>query len=127
MKVAFPSTEDQGLDGAVFSHFGSAPFFIIVDTADNSHESVGNCDLHHQHGQCQPLAALGGHEVDAVVVGGIGRGALQRLRGAGVEVYRAVQGAVSENLALFTGGKLAPYDFHFVCSGHSGDDACGHH
>lgn len=127
MKVAFPSTQDQGLTSAVFSHFGSAPFFIIVDTADDSHVSIGNCDLHHQHGQCQPLAALGGKAVDAVVVGGIGQGALNRLRGAGVDVYRAIKGSVSENLALLKEGNLAPYDPLFVCSGHSGNDGCGHH
>ena len=127
MKVAFPSTDDQGLESPVFSHFGSAPFFIIVNADDGSYVSIGNCDLHHAHGQCQPLAALGGQEVQAVVVGGIGQGALKRLRGAGIAVHRAVKGSVAENLALFREGNLPPYDAFFVCSGHSGDDACGHH
>ena len=127
MKVAFPSTQDQGLDSDVYSHFGSAPFFIIVDTETDTQVSVGNCDPNHGQGQCQPLAALGGRDVDAVVVGGIGRGALQRLRGANVEVYRAVKGSVAENLALLSNGQLPPYDFHFVCSGHTGDNDCGHH
>jgi predicted Fe-Mo cluster-binding NifX family protein len=127
MKIAFPTTDDQGLASPVFSHFGSAPHFIIVDSEDRSFASIGNTDLHHQHGQCQPLKALGGQKVDAVVVGGIGQGALNRLRESGVDVFRAVQGTVAENLDLLENGKLTAYDALFVCSGHENGDGCAHH
>ena len=32
MKICFPVTADEGLESAVYSHFGSAPLFLLVDT-----------------------------------------------------------------------------------------------
>jgi len=72
MKIAFPSQKNDGVDSVVYSHFGSANFFIIMDSQTGETNAVRNHDLNHAHGKCQPLAALGGNTVDAVVVGGIG-------------------------------------------------------
>ena len=72
MKIAFPVQEDRGMDSAVYGHFGSAPHFIIVDSDNGAFQAASNPDMHHQHGQCQPIAALSGNPVDAIVVGGIG-------------------------------------------------------
>ncbi|CAB5104325.1 hypothetical protein D3OALGA1CA_4754 [Olavius algarvensis associated proteobacterium Delta 3] len=71
MRIAFPTEADLGLDSPVFGHFGSAPNFIIIDCDTGDFETIGNTDLHHAHGQCEPLRALDGRTVDAVVVGGI--------------------------------------------------------
>ena len=79
MKIAFPTQFDHGLESPVFGHFGSAGYFLVVDDASGAVETIVNADRDHLHGQCQPLAALGGNKVDAVVVGGIGGGALQKL------------------------------------------------
>ena len=68
MKIAFPTDSDNGLESQVFNHFGSAPFFIVVDSDTNEHEIINNQDLNHTHGKCQPLKALGGKNVDVVVV-----------------------------------------------------------
>ena len=70
MKIAFPAETYAEMESQVFNHFGSANFFVIVDTEEGSCEKVLNQDLDHQHGNCQPLKALGGRTVDAVVVGG---------------------------------------------------------
>lgn len=124
MKIAFPSQEDIGLQSPIYGHFGSAACFIVVDTAGGNCESVVNSDRIHQHGGCQPLAALGGRQVDAVVVGGIGLGALKKLNSAGIRVFRAAEGTVSENLALFQSKKLPEYTSVMTCAGHGGD--CAH-
>ena len=76
MRIAFPTLEDLGLDATVHNHFGSAAYFVIVDSSDDSVTVRANPDQHHDHGQCQPLRALGDTRVDAVVVGGIGGGTL---------------------------------------------------
>jgi predicted Fe-Mo cluster-binding NifX family protein len=124
MKIAFPTENNKGMDSLVFGHFGSAPFFIVVDSLALTTESIPNADLHHQHGQCQPLAALNGRTVDAVVVGGIGAGALNKLQAAGIRVYRGVEGSVSENLHLIQAGKLAEFDRSLTCAGHGGSHEC---
>ncbi len=125
MKICFPVENLQGLESQVFGHFGSAPGIVIVDTESKDIEEISNGDVHHAHGMCQPLKALGGRKVDAIAVGGIGAGALMKLNNRGVAVYRAVQGTVSENFSLVVKGVLPEFDSRFTCAGHAGG-GCAH-
>ena len=118
MHIAFPINEDKGLDSPVHNHFGTAAYFLIAKTEDGGFETVANADLGHDHGQCQPMAALGGHSVDAVVVGAIGAGALKKMQSASIRVYRGVEGTVSDNLSLAKAGKLPEFLMAQTCSGH---------
>lgn len=126
MKIAFPVTEDRGLESPVYSHFGSAPHFVVLDSGSGAFEALGNTDAHHEHGQCQPLKALGGTAVDLVVVGGIGAGALLKLQSQGIKVFRAVEGNVMENLELLKSGKLPEFLVNMTCAGHQGGSGCHH-
>ena len=72
------------------------------------------------------MAALGGTEVDAVVVGGIGGGALMKLNAAGIRVFRAVEGTVADNLGLFGEGKLPELTMDQTCAGHGHGGGCAH-
>lgn len=126
MRIAFPSQDDNGLESPVYGHFGSAPFFLVVDDETGAVEAVSNRDLNHIHGQCQPLKAIGSAKVDAVVVGGIGAGALNGLLSAGIKSFRAVQGTVKENLELFRKGALPQYTMNQTCGGHGADGHCAH-
>lgn len=125
MKIAFPTEIDNGSDSIVFNHFGSANFFIIVDSETGEIEVILNQDLNHQHGKCQPLKALGGMNVDTVVVGGIGGTAMTKLKKGGVKIYKAIEGTISENLAQFKAGDLVEFMPFDVCGGHSGG-VCSH-
>ena len=42
--------------------------------------------------RCNPIKALSGEVVDAVVVGGIGKGAIIKLNSMGIKVYKAIEG-----------------------------------
>lgn len=126
MKVCFPTEALQGLESPVYGHFGSAPGFVIVDTDNQQFEEIPNGDLHHAHGMCQPLLALGGRQVDGVVVGGIGLGALMKLQAQGIQVFRAVQGTVKENLGLIRNARLPLFSREHTCAGHEGG-GCSHH
>ena len=126
MKIAFPVQENNGMNSVVYSHFGTAGFFIIVDSESDEMKVAGNSDLNHAHGKCQPLAALGGNTVDAVVVGGIGKGALKKLNDAGIATYRAVEGTVSDNLSLIKSGKLPEFLTNQTCAGHQDIGGCAH-
>jgi predicted Fe-Mo cluster-binding NifX family protein len=120
MIVAFPVLEDKGLDSAVHGHFGSAPHFVFMDLDKDSVEVFDNPDQDHQHGACNPTVALGGRKVDSVVVGGIGGGALKKLKDSGIVVYRAVEGNVAENARLIKAGKLPEFEPSHVCGHHHG-------
>lgn len=124
MKIAFPAERDLGLDSPVYGHFGTAHYFIVVDTETGEPTAIENGDRNHTHGNCRPVESFGGLSVDAVVVGNIGRGALEKLGKAGIKAYRGVEGTVSENFSLAKIGKLPPYQVHQTCGGHGG---CGHH
>jgi predicted Fe-Mo cluster-binding NifX family protein len=124
MKIAFPTTDDKGMASSVYGHFGSAPRFIIVDSESRAVESASNPDSEHAHGRCRPTVALGGRTVDAVVVGGIGGGALTRLNAAGIRVYRAVEGTVAENLDLIGKELLPLFTPDQTCAGHGAGETC---
>lgn len=118
MKVCFPIESNEGLLSAVYGHFGSAPGFLLVDSVSSELTAISNGDSVHQHGACNPVAGLAGQEIDAVVVGGIGGGALYKLNAAGLRVYQAQPGSVAENLALFQANQLPEYLPGHTCGGH---------
>jgi len=129
MKIAFPVVENNGIDSSVHGHFGSAPFFVFVDLDTDAVDVFENPDKDHEHGACNPLGALGGRQVDGVVVGGIGGGALKKLNRDGITVYRAVEGTVAENAALIKAGNLPVFAPDQVCGHHHGvqiEGGCAH-
>ena len=118
MRIAFPTQEKNDRQSPVHNHFGSAPYFIIVDTDTDESHIIDNQNLDHTHGNCQPLVALGGTAVDAVVVGGIGGGALRKLLSNGIKTYRAVEDTVQANLELIKDGELSEFSPEHTCKGH---------
>jgi predicted Fe-Mo cluster-binding NifX family protein len=124
MKVCIPVAEDRGLESLVYGHFGSAPLFMLVDSETMSVASLGNRDQAHVHGQCSPVQALAGARPDAVVVGGIGGGALLGLRGAGIKVYRSSGGTVAQVVQQLQAGELPEMSENSACSGHAGGHRC---
>ena len=124
MKVGFAVQMNDGVESRVYDHFGSAPAFIIVDTEEKEVVTVNNKDLHHVHGACNPVMALDGKSVDAMVVGGIGAGALVKLNASGIKVYGAGALTVKENLALLRESKLQELSVNNSCRSHQG--GCGH-
>jgi predicted Fe-Mo cluster-binding NifX family protein len=126
MKVCFPVQKDEGMDSSVYNHFGSAPVFVVVDTDANSTVAVSNQDQHHTHGACSPMKALNNQKVDAIVVGGIGAGALNGLNRMGIKVHRSQGATIRENIELITKGNLAELTLQQCCGGHSHDGGCAH-
>ncbi len=118
MKICFPVQKDEGMDSTVYNHFGSAPAFVVVDTHTNSHSTIKNNDQHHVHGACNPLKALDNREVDAVVVGGIGAGALTKLNQMGIAVHKSQAATIRENLALHAAQSLPELTMQGCCGGH---------
>ncbi len=119
MKICFPVVEDQGLESEVYGHFGSAPLFIVVNTETKEIKALNNGDEHHEHGACQPLKALGGQDVDAIVVGGIGGGALMGLNRAGLVVYQAQGLTISDNITCLIQAGLPVLTPAQTCGGHA--------
>jgi predicted Fe-Mo cluster-binding NifX family protein len=118
MQICIPVLDDRGLDSRVSAHFGSAPAFLIVDSESGQCRAIANNNQHHQHGMCQPLAAIAGEAIDSIVVGGIGMGALMKLQAAHIAVYHAQGETAGETLQAARAGTLRLV---------SPATACGHH
>ncbi|MFH1077188.1 MAG: NifB/NifX family molybdenum-iron cluster-binding protein [Pseudomonadota bacterium] len=123
MKICIPVQENNGMESIVYGHFGSAPFFIMHDTGTGETKEITNKNQHHEHGACQPVATLGGEAVDAVIVGGIGAGAIMGLNANGIKVYKSIEGTIKNNITALEKGELSELMAHNACSHHGG---CSH-
>lgn len=120
MKICIPVEKNNGLESVPFNHFGSAPYFIIYDSESKGIKEINNEDLHHAHGMCQPLKALGGEDVDAILVGGIGAGALMKLNNQGIKVYKVKEDIVGKNIEFLQNGELQEFSASHTCNHHHG-------
>ena len=123
MKICVPVEVNNGLESKPFGHFGSAPMFVVCDLESGNLSTINNGDLGHEHGKCQPIKALSGETVDAVIVGGIGQGAIVKLNSMGIKVYKSEEGSISDNINLLNQGKLEEFNMNHTCNHHG----CGHH
>ncbi|WP_366777632.1 metalloregulator ArsR/SmtB family transcription factor [uncultured Clostridium sp.] len=122
MKICFPVKSNLGMESIPYGHFGTAPMFVVCDLEKGEVNTVDNGDLGHEHGHCQPMKALSGAEVDAVVVGGIGRGAILGLNERGIKVYKAIEGSIQENIEAYKNGELKEFSMNHTCN----HDGCAH-
>lgn len=130
MKICIPVEEDRGMQSQVCGHFGSAPVFLVVDTESGEFRAIANKNMHHGHGMCQPLKTLSGVELDGVVVGGIGMGALSKLKTAKIEVYLSEYPTVEETVNAYKAFTLKKFTPATACGQHvhsgQGQGRCRH-
>jgi len=120
MKICVPVMTDKGWQSEVCAHFGSAPMFLVVDTDSKTAEAVPNANEHHAHGMCNPLGAIQGRGIQVVIVGGIGAGAVQKLRASGIEVFSTDLPTAAQAIAVYEAGNLQPVSLQNACSHHGG-------
>lgn len=119
MKICIPVLKDDGLKSEVSEHFGSAPIFLIVDTESKDCKAIKNTNEHHSHGMCQPLAVVAGEDFGGIVVGGIGMGALNKLKAAGKKVMKTSEKDVESLLKAYEAGNIEEVDAKGACQNHS--------
>jgi predicted Fe-Mo cluster-binding NifX family protein len=94
---------------------------MVVDTERGSCRAITNRNLHHDHGMCQPLGQLAGESLDAMVVGGIGMGALGKLKAANIRVYFSEHATVEETITAFKTGTLREVTPATACAHHGNE------
>ena len=127
MNICIPIEEEKGLQSQVCAHFGSAPAFMIVDTETGACRAIVNRNQHHGHGMCMPLQALQGEQIEGVVVGGIGMGALSKLTAARIKVYLSEHATVEEVVQAFKAGSLKLMQPGMACGAHGSHAGNGPH
>ena len=120
MRLCIPTDDDLGLAGRLSSHFGSAPYFTLVDSETGDLQVVANLQAEHEPGSCTSAQALAGCGVGAVVCRSLGRRAFGRLRAMGLPVFVAEDEEVSDALEAYRAGRLARLTSESACHGGRG-------
>jgi predicted Fe-Mo cluster-binding NifX family protein len=96
MKICIPTETGDGVKAKMCGHFGSAPYFTIYDNDQETFEIIDNTNRHHVHGSCNPIEIIDGNNVEAVICGGIGVRALQKLNARGIKTLKSTAQTVEE-------------------------------
>ena len=119
MRLAIPYD-----NGQVFQHFGRSEQFKIYEVADGAIESTHVLENNGEgHGALVTL--LQQEHVDVLICGGIGVGAQNALKAAGIRFYGGVQGEADKAAADFLADRLA-YDPAVRCEHHGEGHGHGH-
>jgi len=89
VRVAIPSEGEGGLDGRRAGHFGHCDVFTFIDLEGDTIKEVSTIpNMEHMQGGCMvPVNLLAEHNVNILVVGGIGMRPLMGFRQVGIDVY----------------------------------------
>ena len=122
-RIAIPSVNNGGLDGQRSGHFGHCDVFTLVDVEDGEIKEVSTIpNQEHVQGGCMvPVNFLAGHNVNALIVGGIGMRPLMGFRQVGIDVYHdAVRPEIRPVVEDLIAGKLPIISDDQVCGGGHG-------
>ncbi|APE96170.1 NifB/NifX family molybdenum-iron cluster-binding protein [Halodesulfurarchaeum formicicum] len=109
MRVALPSTNRDERSAPVATHFGRTAVFTVINTETDEIELLEH-EGGHGHDSSPPPVTIANANVDVVIAGDIGRGAVSRLQDAGIEVFRGADGTVDEALTQWEAGELEAVD-----------------
>jgi predicted Fe-Mo cluster-binding NifX family protein len=122
-KIAIPSMSDSGLESDVCAHFGSCEYFTIVDVQDKAIadiKAIGNRSPDGEHNCAAPSIVLKSHNVESVLVSGIGGRPLMSLVEKNIKVFAGAAGKVSDAVQDYNNGLLQELSTNGTCN-------CSHH
>jgi len=127
MKICIPTQDDRGMESRLFDHFGSAPFFAMVNVDNGRLDVVNNLESDPGSHSCHNVDRLTAHDVDVVVCKGVGRRAFAALNLAGIDVWSPEQGTVGEILEAVRAGQVRRLTADDACGGgrHGGNRVAG--
>ncbi len=88
-RIAVPSLDHGGLEGQRAGHFGHCDVFTLIDVEEGKIKNVQTIpNQSHVQGGCMvPVNLLASHNVNALIVGGIGMRPLMGFKQVGIDVY----------------------------------------
>jgi len=122
-RIAIPSLGPGGLEGERSGHFGHCDVFTFVDVEDGEIKQVTTIpNASHVQGGCMvPVNLLASHNVQALIVGGIGMRPLMGFKEVGVDVYYdATRPQIRPVVEDLIEGKLTMIGEDQVCGGGGG-------
>jgi predicted Fe-Mo cluster-binding NifX family protein len=122
MKIAVPVTKENQVDG----HFGHCESYGVFTISDNKEiTSIVNVESLEGCGCKSDIAGvLASDGVTVMLAGGIGGGAIDVLKGSGIEVVRGLSGDATEAVKSYLAGSV---EDSVSCCHHEGHHHEGHH
>jgi len=124
MKIAVPTKENNQID----AHFGHCAFYTIY-TVSEKNEVTGKQTLPSPAGcGCKSNIAfnLSQMDVEIMLAGGIGEGAISKLSSCNIQVVRNCEGDVDELVGEYLAGILRDGGTSCQSHAHGGDHTCSH-
>ncbi len=118
MKICMPVLSAEGMNSNLYGHFGSAPFFAIYNTEDQSVAVVENSVGEHEHGKCMPVDAIRNTGAQAVLCKGMGMRAANLLQEAGVSPFMVDAQTVGEAVKKYNAKEVLVLDASRACQHH---------
>ena len=122
-RIAVPSNGNGGLDATRSGHFGHCDVFTFIDVENGEIKNVSTIqNQEHVQGGCMvPVNLLASHNVNALVVGGIGMRPLMGFKQAGINVYHdSLRPEIRPVVEDLIAGKLPEITDDQVCGGGGG-------
>jgi len=122
-KIAIPSMSDNGLESDVCAHFGSCEYFTIVDLQDKDVAGIvviSNKSPDGVHNCAAPSIILKSHNIETVLVSGIGGRPLMSLAESKIKVFAGAAGKISDAVQDYNDGLLQELSTTGTCN-------CSHH
>ena len=116
-RIAIPSELPGGLDAQRAGHFGRCACFTLVDVADGEVKEVEILqNAPHVEGGCMaPVLVLAEHNVNAIVVQGIGGRPLMGFNQVGITVLASEGTDVRTTVDSYLGGRLPEVGMEHAC------------
>ena len=116
-RIAIPSELPGGLDAQRAGHFGRCACFTLVDVVDGEVEGVEILqNAPHVEGGCMaPVLVLAEHNVNAIVVQGIGGRPLMGFNQVGITVLAGDGTDVRTTVDSYLGGRLPEVGMEHAC------------
>ena len=113
-------------NGQVFQHFGHTQNFKIYDVEDGEVKKAEVCDSNGAgHGAL--AGVLFQNDVDVLICGGLGMGAMNALTEAGIKVIAGATGDADEAVCAYLAGNLVSTGSNCHHHDHEEGHSCGEH
>ncbi|MCQ2513233.1 MAG: FKBP-type peptidyl-prolyl cis-trans isomerase [Lachnospiraceae bacterium] len=111
-------------NGQVFQHFGKTEEFKVYDIED---KKVLSSEVMSTNGVGHEALAdfLVENDIDIVICGGLGEGAMYALQEGGIEVFAGVEGDADSAVKAYLDGTLDSTGVNCECDGEEEDCDCG--
>ena len=107
MKIAVPS-EGKTMESEVCQSFGRTYYFVVIDSETLEFEVIDNQAANSQGGAgIKAAQAIVDSGASAVLTFHCGQNAADVLNAAGIKIFKAVPGTVSEMVRKYKAGELA--------------------